>query len=536
MSKQQGQVYSLIYLLLVFIFASTLVLTWQTWQSVRSQSKALENVVSDYSDLAASQFIRNVATEVSYRGYYSVMQSLLASDSKRPVASAEAAKNAVNILVGDYFKFSSSSIEVWDKQSNQIPAPKFLTELAEDNFSSPRAFKVLHIESKSQYFTLVFHNQKLEDGNIEVLGFIVNRDGWKDWIPQTLNKNQLLPPLIANRGVTNDKIILLMQDEQQASIFSSGDLTLFKQYPQLVRDYQFSDTYQGVFKGFSVKSLVDPSLVNKLVIGGLPEGQLLVLLILVVISLTLLLFSIFLLRKQKKLSEQREGFVARVSHELRTPLAQIRLFSETLLLDRVKEEKTKQRAIQIIDREAKRLSQLVDNILQFSSSEHHPAHIVLSEFNVCERTEEVIEQFSAIAKSKLATIELTCTEELIVAMDSDAYVRILINLLDNAVKYGPTEQTISIRIGKQDQEFYLEVADQGPGINKKWHQRIWQPFIRVEDEVTEHIAGTGIGLSVVKELVDQHSGSVNIKPVEPCGVCFRVMLPLSACDKARINH
>src|SRR5262249_55194768 len=140
----------------------------------------------------------------------------------------------------------------------------------------------------------------------------------------------------------------------------------------------------------------------------------------------------------------RADFVSSVSHELRTPLAQIRLFAETLLLGRVRSDAEERRSLEIIDQEARRLTHLVENVLAFSRAERHAIRLQREPTALTPLVAAVVEAFEPLAATRKVTLRRDIFPGIFADADPDALRQMLINLLDNAVKYGPESQTVTV--------------------------------------------------------------------------------------------
>lgn len=224
--------------------------------------------------------------------------------------------------------------------------------------------------------------------------------------------------------------------------------------------------------------------------------------------------------------ELRAGFTAAVSHELRTPLAQIRLFAETLLLDRIRTPEERRRSLEIIDQEARRLTQLVENTLQFSRAERGAAALDREPQDVARLVRLTVESFAPLAGARQARLTAEVPETLTAAVDEGAFRQILLNLLDNAVKYGPAGQEVRVTLTSESNQVRLAVEDEGPGIPERDRERVWQRFVRLDRDRETPAAGAGIGLSVVRDLVSLHSGRAWIEEGATGGCRFVVSIPL----------
>jgi signal transduction histidine kinase len=198
--------------------------------------------------------------------------------------------------------------------------------------------------------------------------------------------------------------------------------------------------------------------------------------------------------------------VASVSHELRTPLAQLRMFAETLLLGRVRSEQERTRSLEIIDQESRRLSHLVENLLQFSRSERQSLQLQRNTENLSELIRETVEMFAPMARARKVEVDVQLDVDVKGFVDVGAMRQIVLNLLDNAVKYGPAGQRVRIALTANGSAARLTVDDEGPGIPAKDRLRIWKAFQRLERDVNSAVAGSGIGLAVVCDLILAHDG------------------------------
>jgi signal transduction histidine kinase len=231
------------------------------------------------------------------------------------------------------------------------------------------------------------------------------------------------------------------------------------------------------------------------------------------------------LRREYELARLRSDFISGVSHELRTPLAQIRMFSETLVLGRVRTEEEERRSLAIIDQEARRLTHLVENLLHFSRSERQVTRIAPEPTSIAPLVQEVIEGFAPLAAARGVTLQAAVTEGLVAPVDPGAMRQMLLNLLDNAVKYGPQGQTVTVGATRENGTARVWVDDCGPGVPSVDREHVWDRFWRLERDRGSVVAGSGIGLAVVRELAGLHHGRTWVEDAETGGSRFVVELP-----------
>jgi signal transduction histidine kinase len=311
-------------------------------------------------------------------------------------------------------------------------------------------------------------------------------------IQTVLLKGAVLPPSVT-QGLPNDSIFsVVVRDGMGGTIFRSRHAYDSRYRAEHTLDY---------LGWLTTEVTLREDMADRLLIGGLPPSRSPLLLGVLVLMLGLVGMGITQLRREDELQRLRADFVASVSHELRTPLAQVRMFAETLLLGRVRSDGERTRSLEIIDQEARRLSHLVENILQFSRAERQSLMLNRCVEELAPHVAEAAEVFGPVARARRVIVETAAEPGLRARIDVGALRQILLNLLDNAVKYGPAGQVVRVSLAKAGPMARLTVDDQGPGIPPGDRVRIWKAFQRLERDVNSAVAGSGIGLAVVCELV-----------------------------------
>jgi signal transduction histidine kinase len=261
----------------------------------------------------------------------------------------------------------------------------------------------------------------------------------------------------------------------------------------------------------------------------LPRSRLPFLLALLGVAAALSFVAVGQLRREGELSRLRADFVANISHELRTPLAQMRLYLETLRLGRFTTDAQRAWSLDNVERETTRLGHLVERVLRFSRGER-AAPDPRQATDVSAELRRIVAEFKPLADARGAKLVAQIDEVPRVALQPDALRHIALNLLDNAVKYGPRGQTVQVccaagvRGSGATSEVRLEVTDEGPGIPLGDRERVWRPYQRGTQEQT---AGSGIGLSVVHDVVTQHGGRAWVEDA-PSGRGARIVVTLPA--------
>ncbi|NOT09626.1 MAG: HAMP domain-containing histidine kinase [Gemmatimonadales bacterium] len=280
-----------------------------------------------------------------------------------------------------------------------------------------------------------------------------------------------------------------------------------------------------VFGEMAVEVRLAEALAPTLVIGGLPKSRVPFLAGVMALTLALAAVALFQLRQRERLAKLREDFVAGASHELRTPLAQIRLFAETLRLERVRSEDERSRAVAVIEREARRLEHLVENLLHFSRAERGTLQVAAEPVDLGPLTREIVTEFTPLASKGGVGIRVEGPESLVARADPGAWRQIVLNLLDNAVKYGGGGTQVTVGLARDAEAARLTVSDEGPGVAADERTRVWERFWRGDASRAAGVTGTGIGLATVRDLVTLQGGECWVEGAEPRGARFVVRLP-----------
>ena len=229
-----------------------------------------------------------------------------------------------------------------------------------------------------------------------------------------------------------------------------------------------------------------------------------------------------------KLSTMKSDFVSNVSHELRTPLASIRVFAELLRLGRVRSPEKIQEYGEYIEAESRRLSGLINNILDFSRIESGRKTYDFTVSDVGEVVAAVLKSFEIRLAPEGFQIQFqgSATPLPPVEMDPDAISQAVHNLLDNAVKYSGESKEISVRLSREDDSVVISVEDDGVGIAGDEQKKIFERFHRVSTGLVHDVKGSGLGLSIVHHIVQAHRGRVTVQSQVGKGSTFSIHLPI----------
>ena len=336
---------------------------------------------------------------------------------------------------------------------------------------------------------------------------------------RTMKTAKLLPPSLTG-DLPNDTIMsVILRDAAGHKIWRTK-----RQYPAKFA----GEAPLPYFGGLTVQVSLNPRVANSLVIGGLPRSRLPLLFGVLALTMGLAIVGVLQLRREDELARLRGDFIANVSHELRTPLAQLRMFAETLLLGRVRSDAEARRSLEIVDQEARRLSHLVENVLQFSRAERHKIKLCPTDEPLAAHIRAAHELFEPIIRARQVRLDVELDETIRCCVDPGAMRQILLNLLDNAVKYGPIGQEVRVVLERSSDRRVARiiVEDEGPGIPEGSRAKVWEPFYRLDRDATSAVAGSGIGLSVVRELATKLGGSATIEDSRQ-GARVVVELPIS---------
>ncbi len=244
------------------------------------------------------------------------------------------------------------------------------------------------------------------------------------------------------------------------------------------------------------------------------------------------------LKREIALSKMKQAFVADVSHELKTPLALIRLFGETLSSGRVPTEEKKKEYYEIITRESTRLTHLIDNILDFARIDANKKRYNMCRTDVVALIEKTYEAYRVQLDHEGFEHQLIIAEDLPkIWCDGDAIAQAVINLINNAMKYtDPEDKFLGIDLSRETRRgrhgILISVSDRGIGIKPEDRNHLFSGFYRANDDRVRKRRGAGLGLALVKHIVDAHNGIVDVESRLVKGSTFRIFLPVNSEETA----
>ena len=228
--------------------------------------------------------------------------------------------------------------------------------------------------------------------------------------------------------------------------------------------------------------------------------------------------------RQRRLEKVRQDFVANVSHELRTPVTVIRANADTLLAGAIEEPERAKEFLSAVLRNAVRMSQIVSDLLDLTRIEAGKLDLEIRPVSVRSSAARALDSVAQVANVRSLDVRIDVDDDLFVAADEQALDQILINLVDNAIKYTPAGGHVVIDAAPTPAGVRIAVRDDGPGIDPKLRERIFERFYRVDKGRSREMGGTGLGLAIVKHLVAALEGEIGVEPAAGGGSEFWVLL------------
>ena len=240
----------------------------------------------------------------------------------------------------------------------------------------------------------------------------------------------------------------------------------------------------------------------------------------------------------RRVEEMRADFVANASHELRTPLAALSGFIETLQGSARDDAKARERFLAIMQEQARRMARLIDDLLSLSRIELNAHRRPDAPVDLVPIVRQVVDGLQTLARDRGVAINVDSAGALTVLGDRDELVRLFENLIENALKYGASGKRVDIKLGlagmaEGESEAVVAVRDYGPGIAPEHLPRLTERFYRVDVRESRAQGGTGLGLALVKHILNRHRGRLSIDSAPGAGATFSVHLPTAGSRTAQ---
>ena len=371
---------------------------------------------------------------------------------------------------------------------------------------------------------------------------IVAIHDYKDSLQATINKEEgAEPPLqlkdfhvVVNENNNNEIVLLDQPDEYSVGyIVSLRNLdslvtiglnqtpTKFAYDIQLV-DRNINSSFinrdgiiQNIFSPFFKNKVIQVTLKNPNIIAEHVFERKITTAIGLFLLLGAMLIGLFTLiqdeKRKKRMTLLRSDFVSNVTHELKTPLTSINMFAESILLGRVKSEKDLKKYANVIVKESERLKRMINNILDFSRKENDKLAYHLKEYDLLEVVNSTMDEMNYWLEINKFEVRLDLQENIKAIVDSEGIKQVLSNLISNAIKYSDIKKKLIVRLYKKGEKVFIEVEDHGIGIPEEKQKSIFDKFYRINSKKNENISGTGLGLTVSKDIIEAQNGKLLVR-------------------------
>lgn len=455
--------------------------------------------------------------------------------SKTVLALSEAEADSLPARIGDLLNLNASLQAVVVSASDSNASPLMYTYQGQLKEVLPGFFSLLKKQNSDEIAQLIKYKksgfQKLsmmtaqtDTGVVDLVSFIASPRGDDHRFAGLLiNKDDFIQDMIGPRlqSIAKDQFVISVYGPQQSvAVYSTAGMDSTEIAAEVLtkKFWIFPDYALGIrLPGTSLQQVVRERTNTNLI--------LLLFLDVVLIGAVWLVFRN--INREVQLAQSKADFVSNVSHEIRTPLALISMFAETLQMDRVPSEQKKKEYYDIINKETHRLSGIVNKILNFSQMEANKKVLHLTALYVDPEVKELLHTYDFHLRNKGFDYSYHGDENLCIQADKEALVEILVNLLDNAIKYSVETKKIEVFARSQNGLGSITVKDNGIGISKKDQKHIFEKFYRVSSGDLAKSRGTGLGLTLVKELTERQGGRVSVKSEPGIGSSFTVSFRLA---------
>ena len=508
-------------ILILIILLPTLFFSLYEISTLNESEEVIEKTYNNQLDailFSVNQFSEDVVT--NWRSKLNLILVEEATDSNHFVRRADSLLKINNYIVSIFFADAINGRNIFELPGeSSFKIKNFL------NVNSEK-IKRLYTYKRGSYNKIEPFRETTEDSTVILVFLLDDPLELKNICITVVNTSKFI------NNILGAKLKEIARDEFIITCQAAGDDDL----KMSSKDVIFST---GEFQNKEVQQRKNLWLLPNYEIGILLEGETIETLVrdrfttnrIFILLLTLILITgVFIvfrnIRKEMELARIKSDFVSNVSHELRTPLALISMFAETLEMDRVKSEEKKKEYYSIISKEAGRLSRIVNKILSFSKIEAGKRVYRFSKVNINNLVEDIFKSYQFHLQNNGFKFSLECDPSVPeINTDNEAVSEAVINLLDNAVKYSIDKKEIKITTGREGNFVFVEISDKGIGISLESQKKIFDKFYRVSDGLIHTTKGTGLGLTLVKHIMDAHKGEVKVKSKPNEGSSFKLIFP-----------
>ena len=520
--------------------ALTAVLGYEAWDGSRSSMQLAREIVHDHALFAASNFAIEARGEVTFELLeegIEVIDWSLGRRGDRPLTmgglrgAARAQRWDGMDQVSLFFRIGPDEGDVSVAgPADSAEVAWALREAREHNRRNPDDDGLRTLFAPGGGSVLVHQLVYEGRGEYALQGMILSPKAFGPAFERAFVDEPLLPEAFSGGRPNGDIFVARVLDPHGNVVYESSS----DPHSEGAVRQDLDESLGGMVLELDVRA----EAIDQLVSGGVPRSRMPDIVALLLLTSGLLVTAVWQLRREAELADLREDFVSSVSHQLRTPLTQIRMFGETLMLGRVRNRAERSRATEIIVDEANRLTHQVENVLLFSRGERDALNLNLAEADAGALVERVAEGFEPLARAADATIERRIETGIVCTMDVEATRQAVLNLLDNAVKYGPAGQTIVVGVqrarGEENPFATIRVEDEGPGVPPGQRDRVWDAYVRLDRDRASATAGSGIGLAVVRRVIEAQGGRVRVErggTTPGSGARFIIELPLAGAPR-----
>jgi signal transduction histidine kinase len=374
----------------------------------------------------------------------------------------------------------------------------------------PEGFVHLWDEFADERYAIAYAAVRAQDQSSLILGIQLDLDYVRAQVlPQALGSNPFGP-----------RVAFLVTDSQGAPLFAGSDAAA-------TRKPAAREAFPAIFKSWSLALIEhEPAPLHSLARRNVH----LFAVVTTAMILAILLGVVITLRgtaRELELSRLKSEFVSNVSHELKTPLALIRMFGETLALGRVQDPAKRQEYYGIIARESERLTQLINNVLDFARIESGRKTYELRLDSLADIVRDTLQAYHYELDKEGFAVEADIPDDLPeVLLDRNAISLALLNLLSNAAKYSPDDRRIRVACAARNSLLTVAVTDHGIGIDPADLDKIFEKFYRGRDAAATGARGSGLGLPIARHAAEAHGGSLTVTSEKGKGSTFTLTLPL----------
>jgi len=366
--------------------------------------------------------------------------------------------------------------------------------------------------SSIYHYQLIVYVTGQESKEFKIAGFLMEPDVFiQDLVGprlQAISRDQFILS-VYNTRAKDSAPVYCTQTADTTSIKSASlakDLWIFQNFALGIRT-----------QGASLQQLVRKRTTDNL----------LLLLGLDVVLIVALVFVFRNVKREVQLAQNKSDFVSNVSHEIRTPLALISMFAETLEMGRINSEEKKKEYYTIISKETQRLTGIVNKILNFSQAEAGKKTLSIERVDLAHEVQELLKTYDFHLRNKGFEYNLEKNIKPSVMADKESLIEMIINLIDNAIKYSSKVKKIDITLGNDSKMGWVAIKDYGDGISAPDQKHIFDKFYRVPSGNLAKARGTGLGLAFVKQLIEQQNGRISVKSQPGNGSTFTLYFPLA---------